>query len=885
MKRLLSLSYFILLVCTAFAQQSINGKVTDSKGKGIEAVSINLKDQDGNILSFTRTNASGAYRLNLKEQVKGLRVEASSLGYKKAGVNVTDAGKAYDLVLEDNSIDLAPVTVKNRAALTVNGDTLNYKTSDFADKQDRTIGDVIKRMPGIEVAESGKISYNGQAISNLYVDGDNLLDDKYNIATKSIPQGAVDKVQVIQNDQPIKMMRKNNMSEDVALNLIIKDDAKMKVMGDAMAGAGTPEKFDGNVSAMMFNKELKFVNNVKGNNIGIDPGMDVTGHNMADMLRRQENSKPSNLLSTGAAGVPSLPQNRSLLNAAGLVNLNNLYKFNPDLLLRANVSYLYDERIQQYDKLSEIYLPGQTVRYTELQDNLLNPQKLQTQLNLNGNTDLHYLNNNFKADYMPSRASSYLVLNGIAASQSLNQKTFDISNEFNYRKKLKSENVLNLYSFFNRISQPEVLSISPGLNADINNGGIAYAGMDQYLRQPAFFANNYTSMAFVNKQFSQIYKTGFSFQKQEISSQLYRIQNNGTQELLSANAINDLNWTRTRFYTEGTYELKKEKFQGTLSLPLSYNLIGYQDAAAKLDKSIRRLFLTPALNIKYQTGIETYLTMNYGFRNELGGINDIYRGTIMRNYRSFFANNSPLSEVKTHSVGASFNFRKAMQMLFFNLSGNYSDAALNTISSMSLTDNIQQSVALPLFNHIRSYSLGATASKYLFNLSSTVNAGLSFNHNTFDQLQNGSLIPFSSQTTSYRGGLESRLTKFMTASYNLSYSLTDNKARISNGVKNNYQQLRQQGTLSFTTLKNVYVNFSGEHLYTHQSAQPDLAYLFADMNVKYKLVKMKTDLEFGMTNLANIKTFEALSLSANSFTTGSYRIPGRIAMLKARFNF
>ncbi|RYG93838.1 hypothetical protein EON65_58335 [archaeon] len=201
-------------------------------------------------------------------------------------------------------------------------------------------------------------------------------------------------------------------------------------------------------------------------------------------------------------------------------------------------------------------------------------------------------------------------------------------------------------------------------------------------------------------------------------------------------------------------ELKKDKIQGGLSLPLSYNLIGYQDDVTKLDKSMRRLFLTPSLNIKYLTGIETYLTMNYSFRNELGGINDIYRGTILRNYRSFFANNSPLSEVQTHSVGASFNFRKAMQMLFFNLTGNYSDAALNTISSMSLTDNIQQSVALPLSNHIRNYGLSASSSKYLFGLSSTVNAGVSFNYSTFDQLQNGRLTPFSSQTTSYKGGLE-----------------------------------------------------------------------------------------------------------------------------------
>jgi hypothetical protein len=67
------------------------------------------------------------------------------------------------------------------------------------------------------VAKDGKISYNGKAISNLYIGGDNLLDDKYNIATSSIPNGVVDKVQVMENHQPIKMLKDKVVSEDVAL--------------------------------------------------------------------------------------------------------------------------------------------------------------------------------------------------------------------------------------------------------------------------------------------------------------------------------------------------------------------------------------------------------------------------------------------------------------------------------------------------------------------------------------------------------------------------------------------------------------------------------------------------------------------------------------------
>ncbi|MBO9674683.1 MAG: TonB-dependent receptor [Sphingobacteriaceae bacterium] len=886
MKKLTLTCWLLLAAFSVFAQKPLKGLVKDVSGKGVESVNVTLKDAEGNIINFTRTNKTGAFSMELKnDQIAGYKIEASSIGYKKLITTVTDAAKSYDLILQPSETTLETVTVKNRPSLTARGDTLNYRPSDFADKQDRSIGDVLKKMPGIEVAEDGKISYNGKSISNLYVDGDNLLDDKYNIGTKSIPQNAVDKVQVIQNDQPIKMMRKNNMSDDVALNLVLKDEAKLKVMGDATVGAGMPERFDENLTAMLFNKKLKFINNLKGNNIGNDPGIDLTSHNLSDYLKKLDNDRLNALLSTGAAGVPSLPQSRYLFNKAGLLNLNNLYKFNQDLQLRANISYLYDRRNQQYNKFSQTYLSGQTISYSESQSNIINPQKLRAQFNLNGNADKYYLNNNFVLDYAPFKTSSGFVINNVAANQVLRQETLDISNEFNYRKKLKSEDVINLYSYLNRTTQPENLNITPGLNADILNNGNSYLGLSQYIKIPTWYTNNYASFAFVNNHFVQTYKAGFNVQQQKLNSELYRTQNNGQTEPVAGNSVNDLDWLKTKLYADATYEFTNDKLKVGLSMPLSYNLIKYSDDINRLDKRLDKLFLNPSLNVKYQTSVENYVTANYSFRNDLGGIDDVYRGTVLKNYRSLFANDAPVSESKAHNVTAGFNFRKAMQMLFVNLLASYNDTELNTISSYSLSNNIQQRLVLPLSNHIRTLSFNANASKYLFALKSTLSGGITFSQSQYDQLQNNELFAFNAQTISYKLGIEAKLTNFINWSYLANFSVTDNKAKMADAIKTNFQQLRQQSTLAIATFKNVYVNLSAEHLFTHQSTQPNLKYLFADMNIKYKYLKMKTDFEFGITNLANIKSFDAVYLSANSLTTGTYYIPGRVAMLKATFSF
>ncbi|MGF1924099.1 MAG: carboxypeptidase regulatory-like domain-containing protein [Bacteroidia bacterium] len=885
-KQSLIMVFCLLLgVTSAFAQKQLKGKVKDIKGAPIVSVNINLKDKDGSIISFTRTNDRGEYSLSFTEDVKELSLEATSIGFAKKILSITELNKSYDLTLDEDQINLKTVVVKNRPTLTSNGDTLNYKTSDFADKQDRSIGDVLKKMPGIEVAENGKVSYNGKGISNLYIDGDNVLDDKYSIGTKAIPHGAVDKVQVIEKDQPIKMLRKNNMSDDVALNLVIKDEAKLNVMGDVKAGAGTPERFDGNVNAMLFKKKLKFINNLKGNNIGIDPGIELTSFNMSDYQRRIDNDKPSSFLSAGAAGVPTLPQNRSLFNKAGMANLNNLYKLNEDFQVRANISYLYDKRIQEFSKFSETYLPNQTIRYNELQENALNPQKFQSKINVNANAESYYLNNNFIVDYAPNRTNSSVIINGIGAGQSLSQKNFDISNEFNYRKKLKSENTINFYSYLNRSTQPEVLNIRPGLNEDILNNGTPFAGLDQYVKLPSWYTNNYLSFGLVRGKFTQSYRGGFNLQHQQLNSELFRIQNNQTTELISSDMTNDLSWLKGKAYVDGSYEYAGDRLKTTLSLPLSYQSISYNDETKAVDKRLNKVFLNPALSVKYQTSTENYVTANYAFRNELGGLDDVYTGTILKNYRSLFANNAPISERKTHSTGAAFNFRRAMQMFFFNAGITYSNTTLNTISSYTLTNNIQQRVVLPLENQMKSLSAQANASKYLFSLRSTINAGISYTNSQFDQLQNNTLLPFDSKTMMYKAGIEAKITNFMNWSYNANFSTTENKLVNATAAKTNYEQLRQQSTLTFTAFKSLFMNISAEHMYTKQSAQTDLSYLFADVNMRYKIAKLKTDLEFGITNLANIKKFEAINVSANALTTGTYYIPGRVAMLKATFSF
>lgn len=182
------------------------------------------------------------------------------------------AGKTtYDFVLQSEGRNLPPVVIKGeRSRFNIRGDTVSYDVLAFSSPQDRVIEDVLKKMPGIQVDDKGKISYNGRAITNFYLDGDNLLDDKYAIGTKNIPNKVVDKVQVMENHQPVKALSGKAFTEQVDINITFRDSAKLRPISQARIGAGLPDNYDEMLSTMLFKGKYKSINYFKTNNTGTD---------------------------------------------------------------------------------------------------------------------------------------------------------------------------------------------------------------------------------------------------------------------------------------------------------------------------------------------------------------------------------------------------------------------------------------------------------------------------------------------------------------------------------------------------------------------------------------------------------------------------------------
>src|SRR5690606_37897919 len=164
---------------------TIFGSVNAGDGSPISHASVTVSNVRGRIVAFKGSDASGRFHITLPVDLSdSLRLQVNHLGYAKVDLPLAKGRRRYDITLTEEAIDLSEVAVRSRPRIDSRGDTLSYDVGSFAKAEDRSIGDVLRRMPGMEVSENGQIKYNGQHISNFYIDGDDLLNDKYSIGTK-----------------------------------------------------------------------------------------------------------------------------------------------------------------------------------------------------------------------------------------------------------------------------------------------------------------------------------------------------------------------------------------------------------------------------------------------------------------------------------------------------------------------------------------------------------------------------------------------------------------------------------------------------------------------------------------------------------------------------
>ncbi|MFC3560511.1 carboxypeptidase-like regulatory domain-containing protein [Pedobacter jamesrossensis] len=885
-------TFFLLLPIFLFSQtHQIKGYLKDTDGKPVASVTVILKNSESKLLAFKNSDQKGYFEFSLSDTI-GLNrifIEVNFLGYKK--IKISAGGEPIkNILMETQEINLKDIEIKTTLKIRSGGDTIKYDVNSFKKSEDRAIGDVISRMPGMEVNEKGEVKYNGKSISSLYINGDNLLDDKYSIGTKAIPADIVKSIEVLQNHQSTRVLQNKVLSDAIAVNLVIVDSAKTKVLNQVKIGVGLPKQYDGEVTNIAFNDKFKALNVLKANNTGIDLATDFSSFNFSENLSQLGISYPKAILSLGNVDIPPLPKQRYYFNHSKSLNLNNLINLKDSLQLKANINLLHDKNNINYQSQIEIYLPDSTVRYTEFQETANRDLISEFTFTLEANKAKSFIRDDLRFTYRLNDGNSNLVSNNQPLSQKLRNQIQEFSNNLNIIPSLKSGNILSIDWHLSHFNRPEQLDVNSGVNSKVLNNNEAFRNLSQGVEIPTWTNRLALSYNFAKYEIKHSYELGILNEFQKLNSDLLLTQLNGAVTNVKANPNNELLWRRQQFFIASKFEYKSDRWETSLYAPITWRKIFYEEKSYNLKENISRIFLNPNFKARYYLSAESFLTLNYYYQNQIGNIVTIYPGLILTNYRNLVSNQAQLQQKNIHFASLQFNTQKATKMLFLNAGVNYRKILANTITSNEVSDEITKTVILPIRNNVE--SLGATLgiSKFIRLLSSTANLEFSFNKNRSEQIFSGQRIQFEYLDFSTKFNVEAELFRKIRVKYiaNLnritsSSPLSDSKTLVQN-TDIQIVNLDNAIRFSWSPYRNLNLLFNLRHSYTMQTFAKNIGFVFADMNFTYQIPKIKTDFELNLINLTNLKSFQTYTTLNNSLLESNFRLRERMVLIKAVFS-
>ena len=240
---------FLCSLTICHAQYTIKGSVTDTLNSSqLQLASVVLiRATDSVIETYTRTAADGTFTLHIKKEGKYLlRVTFPSF---------VDYLDAVDVKKKNVDVGLIPmvskehllkeyVLTKQFAAIKIKGDTTEYMADSFKVKENATVEDLLKRLPGIQVDKNGQITAQGETVQKILVDGEEFFSDDPKVVTQGLQASALSKVQVFdkKSDQA-EFTGIDDGQKTKTINLELKDDKKKGYFGKLDAGGGTDGYF------------------------------------------------------------------------------------------------------------------------------------------------------------------------------------------------------------------------------------------------------------------------------------------------------------------------------------------------------------------------------------------------------------------------------------------------------------------------------------------------------------------------------------------------------------------------------------------------------------------------------------------------------------------
>ncbi len=876
MKRLIAYILFLFCVSTAFAQVNVSGKVVDRENNvPLTGASVIIKGADGKIKKYATSKKDGSFAIAIPS-VAGCRLEVSMMSFAKKSLPLDSVSFPVSVELEPGATLLKEVSVK-ADIIREQGDTITYNVGSFAQKQDRSIGDVLKRMPGIDVEKSGTIKYQGEDIHKFYIEGSDLLGGKYGIATNGISHQDVGAVEVMENHQPMQVLSGISFSDKAAINLKLKNKAKATWTFHGDAGGGIswsdgilpsdPDSghssdsrlspiWDGELFAMAVMSNFQNITTLKTNNVGEDLSSQTT-----DFFASRRGTSLSHYVSVLLPGVPNLSRKRTLFNRSVLLSTNSLWKHGRGEF-KTQIDYSFNRVAARSAGVTTYFLNDGNRIVSENRDGTDRSHSLSGRFIYELNQKTAFINNTLKTDIDWAN-----VRLGVTGSLPNDQKAsfpdYFVGNDFKLIKRFKGKHLVTFTSKNEWESLPQTLSVKMG--EDLAR---------QSVRDHAFSTNESAAYAFTLKGVTIGLEGGLKGYFRTMRSQATGVYGfaggpgNTDKSDWSDKMTNVVNTNYLTVFLTPRFEYWINRVDFSLSAPVSFAHYTFDKALANRSE----VYFSPSLSMNWKPSNRLSIGMRGGLGRSPMNLNMIQPGYVMTNYRSFRRGVDDFYNSTSQNVSASVSYKYSRIGLFATAFAMHSwSHNPYTLAQQLYGDYIVYSYS-PAKSDGRMLMASGNVGKTLDFMRGSANINSSFSRNESHLISERSSV--NSVATSWSAGLKINGAPLGWLSFDYRFGWSSSRLAM-NGLKASWL-----GSMENELLLNIMPHskwewhISGEHYRNELTADRFKNVFLLDTKVIFKLNK-RVEFSASLTNIFNQNSYNYTTYNQLSSYESRRQLRGR----------
>ncbi|SDX25323.1 carboxypeptidase-like regulatory domain-containing protein [Aequorivita viscosa] len=914
-----TLLFLLLIFSFSLSAQSIKvrGTIKDTIGNPLEFANViaSIKSS-GETESYGITNHEGRFQLDLPKG-NSYVLRASFLGFQNSEKTIevpTDAqNMQIDFVLKEQENQLDDVELVYEMPVTIKGDTIVYNADSFTNGDERKLGDVMKKLPGVEVNDEGEIQVEGKTVQKVMVDGKDFFDGDSKLATKNIPADAVDKVEVLRNYNEVNQMRGlGNDQDNVAINIKLKEGKKNFWFGEVTAGAGVAAGNDENgrylAHPKLFYYSPKYSINIitDFNNIGEVPFTFRDYFKFTGGFRNFNRGGGTNFsIRESDLGFAIAQNDRAKAIEAKFVAGNFSYAVNEKLDL-SGFAILSDNKTDIVNNSIRQYIQSGITENTNSENNQRN------QLAMLKLSSTYKPNSNFQLDYdalvkTSKQSQDDATISIVGGSQNDISETkenqpFSINQNANAYFTLNDKNIFaaqlqHLYQNEDPFYQAVQDSIPfRGVFTQLDPSNPFNGNADTFdPLQPADRYNiNQDKTVKTNKVDGKVdyyyvlnnvsnlnFTLGTTFSNQRFNSGIFQILDNGNRNTFEGDDFNnDVSYTFSDVFLGLHYKLKTGKFTITPGITLhNYNLRNEQLGSTSTNTDWRAL---PDLNVIFELKKSENLRFNYAVSSEYSDVNNYAQAYVFNNYNRLFRGNRALESSLSHVYNLTYFSFNLFNYTNIGANLNYT-RKIDAIKTNTLLAGINQ-VSTPInFDSNfpdETFSVMGSFSKRIKRIQFKVNANLFLTktNNTINTVIQES----QSFTQNYMASVISNFKEF--PNFEVGYQFMKNDYD-NGGIEQTYFTNKPYVNINVRFLKDF--ELTGEwdfYNYTNDKKTIENEYSFLNANLYYQKGDSPWEFSVRATNLLNTKSLNNDSFSDQFNSTSQYFVMPRILMFVVKYD-